>query len=266
MANSQSKIKKIYPVLFVGAGPGDPELITVKGQKALIDADVIVYAGSLVPEAVLKWANKNVKKYNSAVLDLDKIIEIIKEAHCDGKKVVRLHTGDPSLYGALFEQMMKLKECDIEYQIIPGVTAAFAAAASLKIEYTIPKITQTLILTRVSGRTPVPEIEKLESLVKHKSSIVIYLSISLVDKIAQILANSYGKDAMCAVACKVSHPDEKIFKMKIKDLAKKVKDLGIKKHALIITGKAIDVENVCTSYNSKLYDKNFSHEYRQQEK
>jgi len=250
------------PILFVGAGPGEPELITVKGQKAIQSADVIVYAGSLVPESLLNWAKKKTQNYNSAGMHLKEIIDIMATAYLSGKKVVRLHTGDPSLYGAIYEQMCALKERHIDYQIIPGVTAAFAAAASLKIEYTIPEVTQTLILTRMSGRTPVPELENLESLAKHQSSMAIYLSISLVDQVSSILCRTYGDQSICAVVYKASYPDEKIYYMPMEKLSQQVKALQIKKHALIIVGKSIAMQGADEGHRSKLYDKNFTHEYR----
>jgi len=251
-----------HPVLFVGAGPGDPELITVKGQKALQSADVIVYAGSLVPEALLDWADNKTENYNSAAMNLEEIIDVMAKAYQAGKRVVRLHTGDPSLYGAIFEQMVVLKERSIDYRVIPGVTAAFAAAASLKIEYTIPELSQTLILTRLAGRTPVPEMENLESLAKHQSSMAIYLSMSLIDQVESILKRTYGEQAMCAVAYKVSHPEEQIFHMRVGELSQKVMDLNITKHALIIVGGGLAALSSEEGYRSKLYDKNFSHEYR----
>ena len=153
--NPQSAIEN--PVLFVGAGPGDPELITVKGQKALMDADLVIFAGSLVPEALLQWTRPGATTLNSASMTLEQIIEAIAAAQSAGKRVVRLHTGDPSLYGAIFEQMAELQKREIPYKVIPGVTAAFAAAAALGIEYTLPEISQTLILTRMAGLSPVPQ-------------------------------------------------------------------------------------------------------------
>ena len=162
------------PVLFVGAGPGDPELITVKGRRALAQADLIVCAGSLVPKALLKWADPQARTVNSAGLTLADIIDTIADAWGGGKCVVRLHTGDPSLYGAIYEQMAELNQRSIPYRVIPGVTAAFAAAAAMGIEYTLPDISQTLILTRLAGRTPVPEKEALASLAAHQATMAIY--------------------------------------------------------------------------------------------
>ncbi len=185
----------LNPVLFVGAGPGDPELITVKGQKALRVADLVIYAGSLVPKAVLKWTGAKTVKISSASMNLEQISTKMIQAYRKGKRVVRLHTGDPSLYGAIFEQMASLKKDAIPYQVIPGVTAAFAAAASLGLEYTLPEVSQTLILTRMAGRTPTPENEALEKLAQHQASMAIYLSIALVDKVADVLVKNYGSDA-----------------------------------------------------------------------
>jgi precorrin-4/cobalt-precorrin-4 C11-methyltransferase len=251
-----------FPILFVGAGPGDPELITVKGKNALESADLIVYAGSLVPEAVLKWAPETCEKINSAGLDLNQIIAKMVAAYNTGQRVVRLHTGDPSLYGAIFEQMAELSAQEINYRSIPGVTAAFAAAAEMGLEYTLPEITQSLILTRMAGRTPVPEKEALEKLAAHKASMAIYLSITLVDEVADILAQAYGADATCAVAFRVSQPEQKIFYTPLKDLAKTVKKEKITHQALIIVGQVLDVSHKQLKHKSKLYDREFKHGYR----
>jgi len=249
------------PVLFTGAGPGDPELITVKGMKALEQADLVIYAGSLVPEAVLKWAVK-AECINSAPLHLNEITGLMKKAWKKGKQVVRLHTGDPSLYGAIFEQMAELDKEAIPYRVIPGVTAAFAAAAGLEIEYTLPEITQTLILTRMAGRTPVPESETLEKLASHGASMAIYLSITLVTKVQEILCTAYGDEFICAVAYKVSHPQERFLYVPLKDLAETVKREKIRSQALIIVSKSLNTDKSKMIYKSKLYDKTFSHEYR----
>jgi len=249
-------------VLFVGAGPGDPELITVKGQKALESADLVIYAGSLVPEAVLKWAPSGAECINSAPLDLEEIVDRIKTAHELGKKVVRLHTGDPSLYGAIYEQMAALDTHDIPYRVIPGVSAAFAAAAAMGIEYTLPEVSQTLILTRMAGRTPVPEQEALASMAAHQSSMAIYLSITLVDEVADTLVKAYGPDSRCAVAFRVSQPEEKIFHTRLSDLKALVKRENITHQALIIVGKVLNVRKSELTHKSKLYDRDFKHGYR----
>ncbi len=251
-----------HPVIFAGAGPGDPELITVKGQRALADADLVIYAGSLVPEAVLKWTKPETKVLNSASMNLEEIVDEMEKAQRDGKRVVRLHTGDPSLYGAIFEQMAKLDKISIPYKVIPGVTAAFAAAAAMQIEYTMPEVSQTLILTRMAGRTPVPENEALESLAEHKASMAIYLSISMVDEVARIIEKAYGKDATCAVVFRVSQPEEKIIFThpgKLPDIVRKEK---ITSHALIIVSRVMDIDKNEVKFKSKLYDKDFSHGYR----
>jgi precorrin-4/cobalt-precorrin-4 C11-methyltransferase len=250
------------PVFFVGAGPGDPELITVKGQRALMAADVVIFAGSLVPEELLQWTRSGATCFSSASMNLEEIITAIETAHTAGKRVVRLHTGDPSLFGAIFEQMAELHQRGIPYKIIPGVTAAFAAAAALGLEYTLPEISQTLILTRMAGRTPVPETENLASLAKHQASMAIYLSISMVDELVGILADAYGEESRCAVVYRASQPEEKVIVTRLKDLAKTVRTEKITKQAIIIAGKTLDVNINNLVYKSKLYDKNFKHEFR----
>ncbi len=249
------------PVIFVGAGPGDPELITVKGQKTLQDADLVIYAGSLVPESLLVWA-KNAAAVNSASLHLDEIIDLMAKGYNKGEKVVRLHTGDPSLYGAIYEQMAELDKLEIPYKVIPGVTAAFAAAAAMKMEYTLPEITQTLILTRMTGRTKVPESEDLKLLASHRASMAIYLSIGLVLEVQEILSGHYGDDFVCAVAVSVGHPEERLIYTPVKELAATVKQEGIKSQALIVISPSLNISRESVKYKSKLYDKDFKHEYR----
>jgi precorrin-4/cobalt-precorrin-4 C11-methyltransferase len=250
------------PVLFVGAGPGDPELITVKGQQALRQADLVIYAGSLVPEELLTWTRPDTEALSSASMHLDEIIDTITRAVKKGKRVVRLHTGDPGLYGAIFEQMAELQKRSIPYKVIPGVTAAFAAAAAMGLEFTLPEISQTLILTRMAGRTPVPEKENLASLAAHQTSMAIYLSISMIDEVASVLAQSYGKDAACAVVYRASQPDEKIITTKLKDLAEEVRTENITRQALIIVGKVLEFGHDDKIAASKLYDKTFTHGHR----
>ena len=254
---------KYNPVLFVGAGPGDPDLITVKGMNALKHADIIIYAGSLVPKELLTWAKEKAETLNSASMHLDEIVEKIRLSYFDKKKVVRLHTGDPSLYGAILEQFKELKKLSIRFETIPGVTAAFAAAASMNLEYTLPEVTQTLILTRISGRTPVPDLESLDKLCSHKSSIAIYLSIGHMERVEKTICDSYGKESLCAIAYRVGFIEEKIIYCAACKLAVSAKIEKIEKQALIIAGKAVEA---CVKSNdiikSKLYDMNFSHEYR----
>ncbi len=256
-----------HPILFVGAGPGDPELITVKGQKALAAADLVVYAGSLVPEALLQWTPPACEIKNSAGMHLDEFVSDMVSAYRSGRRVVRLHTGDPSLYGAIAEQIAALREQGIPFAVIPGVTAAFAAAAAMGIEFTLPEISQTLILTRMAGRTPVPEAEALESLAEHRASMAIYLSIAMIDRVADVLKKAYGQDAPAAVAYRVSQPEERILHTTVGALPALVKKEDIRKTALIIVGDALDQQSFGRSHQSRppqsrLYDKDFTHEYR----
>lgn len=254
-------------VIFAGAGPGDPDLITVKAMNALKTADLIIYAGSLVPKAVLCWKGRETETKSSAGMDLHQIIDTIKTYHNEGKKIVRLHTGDPALYGAIFEQMRELEKLNIPYEVIPGVTAAFAASAKMNMEYTLPEITQTLILTRISGRTPVPDSEALEKLASHKASMAIYLSMGHVQKVQTILEKHYGKESLCAIAYKVSHPEEKIVYTRLNQLVKTCEENKITRHALIIVGKAVEAGYKKNDMiKSKLYDSTFSHGYRSAEK
>lgn len=250
---------KKFPIIFTGAGPGAPDLITVRGMKALEKADYILYAGSLVPEAVLTWAGDRAKKASSAGMHLEEMVGAMADAWDKGLKVVRLHTGDPSLYGAIAEQMMRLDQREIPYEVIPGVTAAFAAAAALKVEYTVPEQSQTLIFTRMSGRTPVPEKESLESLAAHKASMAIYLSAGMAEQVQKILAATYGPEAPVAIAYRVSHPEERIIVTIVDRLAETMADNGINRLALIIVGPFLEMGK---NAKSLLYDRAFAHGYR----
>ncbi len=258
----QSEKPERHTIHFVGAGPGDPDLITVKGRRALARADLVIFAGSLVPEALLRWTQPSCECIDSAPLHLDDIVALMKTAYRRGKRVVRLHTGDPSLYGAVFEQMAALAADDIPCAVIPGVTAAFAAAAALGIEYTLPEVSQTLILTRMAGRTPVPESEDLGRLAAHRASMAIYLSISMVDRVQQVLAAQYGADAPCAVVYRASHPDEKTVRTVIGRLAETVHAEQITRQAVIVVGKVLSVSLDRLEKRSRLYDKHFAHGFR----
>ncbi|MFP4477487.1 MAG: precorrin-4 C(11)-methyltransferase [Desulfatibacillaceae bacterium] len=251
---------KKHPVRFVGAGPGDPELITVKGQRALAEADLVVYAGSLVPEAVVQWAG-NARHENSAGMHLGDIVDVMARAHEAGEKVVRLHSGDPSLYGAIAEQMVELEIGGIPYEVVPGITAAFAAAAALTLEYTLPEVCQTIILTRMEGRTPVPELENLESLAAHQASMAVYLSSGLADRVQPVLVRAYGADAPVVVAYRVSQPDQRLVWTTAAELAQTMETEGIDRQALIIAGRVL-AERQKDFARSKLYDRTFSHGYR----
>ncbi len=253
------------PVIFCGAGPGDPELITVKGQRALAAADLVVYAGSLVPEALLKWTRPDCRRMSSAGLHLEEMVAAMADAWQAGKKVVRLHTGDPCLYGAIFEQMAKLSQGNIPYTVIPGVTAAFAAAAALGVEYTLPEVSQTLILTRMAGRTPVPESESLTALATHRATMAIYLSISMVDEMTRVLSEAYGPHGACAVVYRASQPDQKILWTTTAQLAATVRQAKITRTALVVVGRVLDVSLEALVHHSKLYDRHFAHGYRDSE-
>ncbi len=251
-------------VIFVGAGPGDPDLITLKAIKAINEADILIYAGSLVPRAILeKHAKASPENwYNSAKMDLDEIISIIEKAVSDGKRVVRIHTGDPSIYGAIQEQIIELKRRGIDVEIIPGVSSAFAAAAAIKMEFTIPEHSQTVIFTRVAGKTPVPDSEDLELLAAHKSSMVIFLSATMMEKVEEKLLKHYDPETPVVVAYRVSWPDEKLLYCPLKELASTVRTHGIEKQALVIVSPGISADQDKSIPYSKLYNKNFEHSER----
>jgi precorrin-4/cobalt-precorrin-4 C11-methyltransferase len=250
------------PIRFCGAGPGDPQLITVKGQRALAEADLILYAGSLVPEALLKWARPSATTLSSAGMHLEEIVATLAAAWRGGQRVVRLHTGDPSLFGALHEQIRHLEAQKIPYEVIPGVTAAFAAAASLGMEYTLPEISQTLILTRMAGRTPVPEQEALERLAAHQASMAIYLSLGQIEAVSAILSRAYGRRAPAIIVYKASHPEEKIVTTTCAELAAAAHEAQITRTALILAGKVLAVAPQGLASASRLYDRHFAHGYR----
>lgn len=249
-------MEKIY---FVGAGPGDKELITLKGYKLLSKADIVIYAGSLVNPELLDYCRKGCLLYDSATMSLEEIIEVMSEGAGQGKLVVRLQTGDISIYGSIREQAEELKKLNIEYESIAGVSSFLGAAASLGIEYTVPEISQSLIITRMEGRTPVPELEKLELFAKHKTSMAIFLSVQGIEKVVEkLLEGGYSESTPVAVVYKATWRDEKTVSGSLSDIVAKVKSEGIKKTALILVGDFLGDE-----YNySKLYDKSFSHEYR----
>lgn len=251
-----------HPIIFIGAGPGDPELITVKGMKALSVAEVLLYAGSLVSPGVLAWAPPGAELVDTAPLALEDIVARLAEAHRAGKRAVRLHSGDTSLFSAMQEQLELLEGEGIPCQVIPGVTAAAAAAASLAQELTLPEVTQTVILTRAAGRTPVPERENLRSLAAHGATLVIYLSIQLLEGVAADLAETYGPEAPVVVAYRVSWPDEHFIRGTLADIAAKVRAAGITRQALILVGPALAVWERGLKARSRLYDRTFAHGWR----
>ncbi len=239
---------------FVGAGPGDPELITLKGQKLIAGADLILYAGSLVPTEILEYAPAKTQRLSSAGMKLAEQITLMAEAVQAGKKVVRLHTGDPSIYGAIAEQMKALDELDIPYRVVPGVSSAFAAAAALAIELTIPELTQTIILTRLSGRTKVPEREKLSELAKHKSSLMIFLSTGMIERVVDELSLAgYSPDTPIAVAYRVTWEDEVILRGTLATIAQKVREAELTHHAIIVVSPTLAQKSASSTAFSHLY-------------
>jgi precorrin-4/cobalt-precorrin-4 C11-methyltransferase len=251
-----------HPVIFVGAGPGDPELITVKGQKALARADLVLYAGSLVSPAVLGWARPKAELLDTAKLALEEICARMVAGHRGGKQVVRVHSGDPALFGAIQEQLEVLERQGVPCVVIPGVTAAFAAAAALAQELTLPEVTQTLILTRAAGRTPVPEREALPELARHGATLVIYLSIKLIDAVVAELTPAYGPATPVVVAYRVSWPEQKLIRGTLATIADLVRASGIERQALILVGPALAAREGELKARSKLYDQDFSHGFR----
>jgi len=254
-------MKKIY---IVGAGPGDPDLITVKGLQILQTADVVMYTDSLVNEELIAKAKPEAEVLKTAGMHLEEMVEAIINHVNAGKSVARIHTGDPAMYGAIMEQMALLKRAGIEVEIIPGVSSVFASAAAVGAELTIPDLTQTLILTRAEGRTPVPEFEKLRDLASHHCTIALFLSATLTKKIVKELqAAGWSDDTPVAVVQRASWPDQKIVRTTLANLDEDMRKNGIRKHAMILAGWALD-PNIYDKdeYRSKLYDATFTHGFR----
>ena len=245
-------------VYFIGAGPGDKELITLKGLNLLKVCDVVIYAGSLINKEILSFTQTN-KLYDSSKLNLKQIIAIMEEAINNGLDVARLHSGDPSVYGAIAEQISELKKRGIEYEVIPGVGAAFAAAARLGVELTMPQVSQTIIISRIEGRTPMPAGEGLNEIARCSGTVCLYLSVDRIDEISKEFLKYRKPDTEVAVCYKVSWPDEIIIRGTLKDILKKVKQSGISRQAVIIIGDALKEK---PQAYSKLYDENISHGYR----
>jgi len=246
-------------VYFIGAGPGDPELITVKALNLIKRCPVVIYAGSLVPEEILSCAKVDAEIINSASLALPEIIEHLKLATSEGKDVARVHSGDPSIYGAIGEQMRHLDELDIDYEVIPGVTAASASAAWLKKEFTLSGVTQTVIYTRYAAKTPMPEKESLSSLAQHGATLAIHLGISHIHKIVAELIPHYGAECPVAVCYRTSWPEQDKVEGTLADIVKKVRDKKITRTALILVGHVLNPESFNDSY---LYDTEKAHIYR----
>lgn len=247
---------------FIGAGCGAADLITLRGKRLIEEADVIIYAGSLVNPELLGYAKEDCQVYNSAYMDLDQVIEVMVKAEDEGKKTVRLHTGDPSVYGAIREQMDRLDRLGIDYNVCPGVSSFCGAAAALKAEYTLPDVSQTVIITRMAGRTPVPEKESIESLAAHHATMVIFLSTGMLKELSErLISGGYSPDSPAAIVYKASWEDEKIMRCTVAQLAETAEQKGIRKTALITVGDFLGDDYSL----SKLYDKTFETEFRKAE-
>lgn len=246
-------------VFFVGAGPGATDLITIRGEKKLKEADVIIYAGSLVNPDLLKHKKDECFVYNSSTMTLEEVIDVMLMAESEHKMTVRLHTGDPSIYGAIREQMDLLDAHNIIYEVVPGVSSFTGAASSLKAEYTLPNVSQTVILTRMEGRTPVPEKEDIAKLAEHGSTMIIFLTTTMLDRLTtKLIEGGYKEDSPAVIVYKATWPDEKIVKTTVGNLSSSAKDNGITKMALICVGGFLG-----SQYDrSKLYDAMFTHEFR----
>lgn len=247
-------------VHFVGAGPGAPDLITLRGAELLKKADCIIYAGSLVNPALLEMAKADCEIHNSATMTLEQVLDVIYRMEAAGKETVRLHTGDASLFGAIREQMDALDEKGIAYDDTPGVSSFCGAAAALHAEYTLPGVSQSLIITRMAGRTPVPEKEKLSSMAKHQASMVLFLSSGLLEEVQEeLLSGGYQKDTPAAIVYKATWPDEKVIRCTVGTLAQRGAEEGIRKTALLLIGDFLD-----SCYErSRLYDPTFTTEFRE---
>ena len=247
---------------FVGAGCGAADLITLRGKRLIEEADVIIYAGSLVNPELLGYAKEGCQVHNSAYMDLDQVIEVMEKAESEGKKTVRLHTGDPSVYGAIREQMDRLDKLGIDYNVCPGVSSFCGAAAALKAEYTLPDVSQTVIITRMAGRTPVPEKESIESLAAHHATMVIFLSTGMLKELSErLISGGYSADSPAAIVYKASWEDEMIMRCTVAELAETAEKNGIRKTALITVGGFLGDDYSL----SKLYDKTFETEFRKAE-
>ncbi|TCS39036.1 precorrin-4 C(11)-methyltransferase [Reinekea marinisedimentorum] len=246
-------------VYFIGAGPGDPDLITVKGAKLVEACPVVMYAGSLVPKAVIERARDDAKVYNSADMDLNEITAVYEQAHAAGQDVARVQTGDLSIYSSLAEQARRLDALGIDWQVVPGVSSFQASAAALGQELTLPEECQTIILSRASGRTPVPEKENLKSLAAHEATLCLFLSASLINKVVKELSEVYPQDWPVAVVEKASHPEQRILRGTLADIAEQMKAAKIRATAMIIVSKVLAIDDFV---DSKLYDPTFSHACR----
>lgn len=250
-------------VHFVGAGPGDAELITVKGARLLGQAQVVVYAGSLVDRELVRAHAPDAEVFDSAGMTLEETTQVLAGAVLAGRRAVRLHTGDPSIYGAIQEQMAALDRLGIGYEVVPGVTSACAAAAALKQELTLPEVSQTVIITRLAGRTPVPERERLAEIARIGATLVIYLSVSMIEQVVEeLLQGAYVQETPAAVVSRATWPDQRIIEGTLADIAGKARGVGIGKQAVILVGDVLRARREGLAAVSKLYDPGFGHEFR----
>ena len=248
-------------VHFVGAGSGAPDLITVRGQRLLAEADVIIYAGSLVNPALLEYKKDGCRVYDSAKMTLEEVTDVMREAEKEGLTTVRLHTGDPCIYGATREQMDILEKAGIKYDSTPGVSAFCGAASALDMEYTLPGISQSVIITRMAGRTPMPEKESIESFAAHGATMVVFLSTGMLEKLSdRLIAGGYAPETPAAIVYKATWPDEEKYICTVDTLAQTAAEHGITKTALIIVGGAVAQSGY---ERSKLYDPGFTTEFRE---
>ena len=245
---------------FVGAGPGAPDLITLRGAALLREADVVIWAGSLVNPVLLENCKAGCEIFDSSRMTLDEVLAVMERAEAEGKTTVRLHTGDPSLYGALREQLDALRERGVAFDVTPGVSSLFGAAAALGAEFTLPGVSQSLIITRLAGRTPVPEGEALRSLARHGASMALFLSAGMLEKTqAELLAGGYAPDTPAALVYKASWPDERVVRCTVGTLAAAGAEAGIAKTALILVGGFLDAPYE----KSRLYDPSFTTGFRE---
>ena len=246
-------------ITFVGAGPGAEDLITVRGQRLLQSADIVIYAGSLVNPGLLSLCRKECEIYNSAKMTLEEVMEVMERGEREKKEIVRLHTGDPCLYGAIREQMDELDRCGISYEVCPGVSSFCGAAAALEAEYTLPGISQSVVITRMEGRTPVPEKESIRSFAAHQSTMVIFLSTGMLRQLSEeLIRGGYPEDTPAAIVYKATWPEEKVLRCTVADLAETAEAENVTKTALIVVGRVLDGEYE----RSKLYDPSFTTEFR----
>jgi precorrin-4/cobalt-precorrin-4 C11-methyltransferase len=249
-------------VYIIGAGPGDPKLLTLRGAELIASCPVVLYTGSLVPREVIARARPDATVLDSSGMTLDEIVEHVLRARDADHDVARVHTGDPLIFGSTAEQMRRFEELGIDYEIVPGVSSFTAAAAAIGRELTLPELSQTVILTRAEGRTPMPDGEKLEELARHHATLVLFLSITLLGRVARTLVPAYGEDCPVVVVHRATWPDQKIVRGTLADIFSKVREAGITSQSIIMVGRVLTATDFA---NSRLYAPDFSHGYRRAE-